>query len=203
MSIRWLPTYNAPVVLTFALLALVVHLADAWYWHGLASSYFAAMPGFDYRSGWSWFRLLSHVLGHKDLPHLVSNFSVILLIGPILEEKYGSRMLLVMILVTTLVTGVLNTFLFSTGLMGASGVVFMMILLGSFANHKPGEIPLTLLLVIGIYLAGEVRPILQGKEDGVSHFAHILGGLCGTVFGFWRPGNGAGKKMARKIRIPK
>ncbi|HEX2612428.1 MAG TPA: rhomboid family intramembrane serine protease, partial [Fibrobacteria bacterium] len=103
MSIRWIPTWNAPVVLTFALLALMVHLADAWYWHGLASSYFAAMPGFDYRSFWSWFRLMSHVLGHKDLSHLASNFSVILLIGPILEEKYGSRMLLVMILATTLV----------------------------------------------------------------------------------------------------
>jgi membrane associated rhomboid family serine protease len=142
---------------------------------------------------------MSHVLGHKDLSHLASNFSVILLIGPILEEKYGSRMLLVMILATTLVTGVLNTFFFSTGLMGASGVVFMMILLGSFANHRPGEIPLTLLVVAGIYLAGEVGPVIRGQEDGVSHFAHILGGLCGAVFGFWRPGEGgAKKKLARK-----
>src|SRR5690606_5303311 len=127
--------------------------------------------------------LMSHVLGHKDMAHLASNFAVILLIGPILEEKYGSRSLLVMILATALVTGVLNTLFFNTGLMGASGVVFMMILLGSFANHKSGEIPLTFLLVVGIYLASEVSNVLSGEEDGVSHFAHLLGGLCGTVFG--------------------
>src|SRR5690606_16637956 len=126
------------------------------------------------------------------------NFSVILLIGPILEEKHGSRALLVMIVATTLITGVLNTVFFNTGLMGASGVVFMMILLGSFANHRPGEIPLTLLLVIGIYLAGEVSTVVRGEEDGVSHFAHILGGLCGTVFGFWKPAATTGKKVARK-----
>ncbi len=198
MSIRWIPTWNAPVVLTFALLALLVHLADAWAGGGIAAEYFAALPGFDYASPWSWFRLVSHVLGHKDFAHLASNFSVILLVGPILEEKHGSRALLVMILSTTLVTGVLNTLFFNTGLMGASGVVFMMILLGSFANHKPGEIPLTFLLVVGIYLAGEVSTVVRGEEDGVSHFAHVLGGLCGTVFGFWKPAATTGKKVARK-----
>jgi rhomboid protease GluP len=186
MSVRWIPTYNAPVVLTFALLAFLVHLANAWAGGDLAPGYFAALPTFDYSSFWSWFRLVSHVLGHKDMGHLASNFSVILLIGPILEEKYGSKTLLAMILVTALVTGVLNTLFFNTGLMGASGVVFMMILLGSFANHKPGEIPLTFLLVVGLYLAGEVTAAF--RDDGISQFAHILGGLCGTVFGFGKAG---------------
>ena len=181
MSIRWIPTYNAPVVLTYALLALVVHAADMWSGGVLAPGFFAALPEFDYASFWSWFRLVSH--------------AVILLIGPVLEEKHGSRPLFYMILATALVTGVLNTLFFNTGLMGASGVVFMMILLGSFANHKPGEIPLTFLLVVGIYLAGEVTAAFQ--DDGVSQFAHILGGLCGTVFGF---GRGVSHKTARSGR---
>jgi rhomboid protease GluP len=201
MSIRWIPTYNAPVVLTFALLAFVVHLADVWSGGALAPLYFAALPDFAYDSFWSWFRLISHVLGHKDMAHLASNFAVILLIGPILEEKHGPKPLLVMILVTALVTGILNTLFFNTGLMGASGVVFMMILLGSFANHKPGEIPLTFLLVVGIYLAGEVSAAFA--EDAISQFAHILGGLCGTVFGFWKTGGGGGRKLGRKMATRK
>lgn len=197
MSIRWIPTYNAPVVLTFALLAFLVHLASTWTGGALAAQYFAALPEFDYRSFWSWFRLVSHVLGHKDMAHLASNFAVILLIGPILEEKHGGKALFIMILITSLVTGVLNTLFFNTGLMGASGVVFMMILLGSFANHKPGEIPLTFLLVVGLYLAGEVTAAFA--EDGVSQFAHILGGLCGTVFGFWKGLAGRPTKMGRRM----
>src|SRR5690606_36183651 len=105
MSIRWIPTYNAPVVLTFALMALGVHLADAWAGGTIAPAYFAALPEFDYKSVWSWFRLVSHVLGHKDMAHLASNFAVILLIGSVLEEKHGGKPLAVMIFATALITG--------------------------------------------------------------------------------------------------
>jgi len=39
---------------------------------------------------------------------------------------------------------------------GASGVVFMFILLSSFVNFKKGRIPITFILVVIIYLGGEV-----------------------------------------------
>ena len=78
--------------------------------------------------------MVSHVAGHQDWTHLVANFSLILLIGPILEEKYHTGPLLIMMLVTALVTGVINVVFLDSWLMGASGVVFMMILLSSFTN---------------------------------------------------------------------
>jgi membrane associated rhomboid family serine protease len=77
----------------------------------------------------------------------MGNFSFILLIGPIVEEKYQSGPMLLMILITALITGVLNIVFFSTGLMGASGIVFMLILLSSFTNFRAGEIPLTFILI--------------------------------------------------------
>ena len=194
MNTRWVPSYNAPVVLTFAVLALAVHGIDVMSGGRVVPAYFAAVPHFYYRSPVSWFRLVSHVLGHRDWTHLVSNFSMILLIGPVLEEKYGSRPLLLMMAITALATGVLNTLFFSTGLMGASGIVFMMILLGSFANHTPGKIPVTFLLVLALYLTGEITSIFH--HDGVSHFAHLFGGLFGTVFGFWMGGKGGGKSKS-------
>ena len=52
-----------------------------------------------------------------------------------------------MILVTALLTALLNAVFFNTGLLGASGIVFMLILLSSCANIRAGEIPLTLILV--------------------------------------------------------
>jgi rhomboid protease GluP len=186
---RWIPVYNAPVILTFSLLAFLVHLADVFSGGRIAPAYFAALPHFDYHSPLSWFRLVSHVLGHKDMVHLSSNLAMILLIGPILEEKYGGRFLIVIMLITALTTGVLNTLFFNTGLMGASGLVFMMILLGSFVNHRPGEIPLTFLLIVALYLGGEVTSAF--RHDDISHFAHLLGGACGTVCGFWKGGGKA------------
>ncbi len=191
-----IPTYNAPVILTLSLLALAVHLADKASGGQLAPAYFAAIPDFNFQSPASWFRLVSHVLGHKDMAHLAANFSMILLIGPILEEKYGSKSLLMMILITALVTGLLNTFFFNSGLMGASGLVFMMILLGSFANHRPGEIPLTFILVVVLYLSGEV--VAAFKNDNISQFAHILGGLFGTLFGFRKGAVNASPKIGSK-----
>ena len=76
----------------------------------------------------------------------------------------------------------LNNLLFNTGLLGASGVVFMLILLSSFTNVKSGNIPLTFILIIFLFMGKEVYTAFS--QDNISQFAHILGGICGGVFGF-------------------
>jgi membrane associated rhomboid family serine protease len=172
--------YNAPVSLTFTLLATAVLLIDTIF-GGFTARYFVSQPGLDF-SLLGILRLFTHVLGHENWLHLMSNFAFILLIGPVLEEKYGSWPLLVMMLVTALVTGLLNELFFSTGLMGASGIVFMLILLSSFTNIRSGEIPLTFVLIVVLYLAREV--IDAFSHDNISQFAHIIGGICGGLFGF-------------------
>ena len=87
-----------------------------------------------------------------------------------------------MIILTALITAMLNISFFSTGLMGASGIVFMLILLVSFTNSKEGEIPMTFVLVALLFIGKEVLQSLN--SDQVSQFAHIIGGFCGSVFGF-------------------
>jgi membrane associated rhomboid family serine protease len=133
----------------------------------------------------NWITLFTHVMGHANWAHLIGNFTLILLIGPMLEEMYGSKDLLIMIIITALVTGVLNVLLFRSALLGASGVVFMMILLSSFTNFSRGEIPLTFILVLILYMG--VQVIDSFSSDNISQFAHIIGGLCGSFFGFLRP----------------
>jgi rhomboid protease GluP len=178
------PTYNSPVILTFALMACVIMALDNLLGGRLTANFFATYPGFHFKSPVFYFQLLSHVLGHRDWAHLTSNFSVILLVGPILEEKYGSANLIKMMLITALVTGLANALCFSTGLLGASGLAFMMILLASFTNQKEGELPLTFLLVLVLFLAKEV--VQAFAKDDISQFAHIVGGVFGCLFGFIR-----------------
>ena len=177
--------YNAPVVLSLTLLATAVLVIDHLSGGAIIPRYFVTYPGFrgPGSSGLvSALRLFSYVLGHQGWVHLMANFSFILLIGPVLEEKYRSGPLLVMMLVTALVTGVLNALFFHTGLMGASGIVFMLILLSSFSNIRSGEIPLTFVLVLVLFLAKEV--LAAFGQDNISQFAHVIGGLCGSLFGF-------------------
>jgi membrane associated rhomboid family serine protease len=128
------------------------------------------------------FSLFSHVIGHGSIEHLLGNMTFILLIGPIIEEKYDSSKTLLMIAATALITGLINVLFFSTGLLGASGIVFMLILLVSFTNVTDGKIPLTFILVALLFVGKEVIQSMQA--DHVSQAAHIIGGLCGSFFGF-------------------
>jgi len=182
--------YNAPTVLTFTFLSVAVFVlmrifsdSGILYWFSVPGK-----GGFFPSQIRSWITLFTHALGHKTWDHLLSNFTMILLVGPILEENYGSLSLLIMILITAVITGALNIFFFSTGLMGASGVLFMMVLLASFTNFNQGEIPLTFILIMALYLGREL--FNSFAENNISEFAHIVGGFCGSLFGFFRPNKG-------------
>ena len=186
--------YNAPTVLTFAFISAAILILSQTLIPSLTKQWFVVpgKGGFSFSSIRSWVTLFTHVLGHSNWLHLVSNFSFILLIGPILEETYGSFSLFIMIIITALVTGILNVIFFSTGLLGASGVVFMMILLASFTNFNKGEIPLTFILVLVLYLGRELFNSFgntagnSAQGASISEFAHIVGGFIGSLFGFFR-----------------
>ena len=175
--------FNAPVILTFALLSLLALLLGNWTNGAATHQYFSV-----YRSSLSdpltYVRFIGHVLGHADYEHYMGNMLLLLLVGPGLEEKYGSGTMVWMILVTALVTGLAHFVFFpGSALLGASGVVFMMIVLSSFTAMRRGEIPVTLILVVIFYLGGEIMDGLF-KKDNISQITHIVGGLCGLIFGF-------------------
>ncbi len=176
-------SFNAPIVLVFTIISAAVLGINEWIDSSFIQSYFMSTGRFEWSNPWDYFRLFSHVIGHANWKHLVGNFSFILLIGPILEEKYGGRNLMVMMLITALVTGLLNNVASDTGLLGASSIVFMMILLGSLVNLRSGTIPLTFIFIVILYLGQEIYNGLA-QDDQISQFAHIIGGLCGMIFGF-------------------
>lgn len=179
--------YNAPTTLTFTFLSGLVLLLSGTLLPSLTQTWFSTPAPFRANQAQDYVKLFTHVLGHANIEHYLSNFSFILLLGPILEASYGSLSLFLMMLATAVITGILNVFLFPTTiLLGASGIVFMMILLASFTNFNKGEIPLTFILVMVLYLGKEVWSALANK-DNISQFAHVLGGLSGSFFGFIKP----------------
>jgi len=69
-----------------------------------------------------------------------------------------------------------------TALLGASGVVFMFILLSSFVNLKGKN---THNLYTCCYnLSGRRGYERYFVKDNISQLAHLVGGICGSVFGF-------------------
>lgn len=175
--------YNSPVVLSFALLSLLAlllgQLTGGWTTRALFCVYRAPLT-----DPLTYVRMVGHVLGHSGYAHYMGNMTLLLVIGPPLEEKYGSRRLLGCILFTALASGLVQFIFFpGTALLGASGIVFMMIVLSSLAGMREGAIPLTLILVVLIYLGGEIVDAVTVR-DNVSQLTHIVGSLCGAGLGF-------------------
>lgn len=177
-------SYNAPFILTLGFICtLVLFLDSLFFSNQWLTHQFFTLYGFSFFNPLDYFRLISNVIGHSGWGHLFSNFSFILLLGPILEEKYGTKMLLIMSVLTALVTGILQVIFFNTGLHGASGLVFMLIVLSSITNFRKGEIPLTFILVAALFVGKEVYKSFE--QNNISEFAHVLGGICGGFFGYY------------------
>jgi len=176
--------YNAPVTLTFALICLIV-LGIGYYTNNQSTRMLFMTYNTSLLNPLLYVRLFTYVLGHANWAHFIGNMSYILILGPMIEEKYGSKNLLKMIVITAVIGGILNNILFpNVALCGASGIVFMMIILASATSFEKGQIPLTLILVLVIYLGGEIYDALYAS-DNISQLAHIAGGVCGAAFGLF------------------
>ena len=176
--------YNAPVTLTFSLICLL-SLALGYYTNGYTTRMFFMTYFNSLFNPLTYIRLITYVFGHAGWDHFLGNIMYILMLGPMIEEKYGSKNLLKMIGVTAVVGGILNNIIFpDIALCGASGVVFMMIVLASATSFEKGQIPLTLILVLIIYLGGEIYDAMYAS-DNISQLAHIAGGICGAAFGLY------------------
>ena len=180
--------YNSPVVLTFALLCMGIYFSN-WILFGdiqanktsMIRSFFMVGGQFDWGNPLDYVRLFSYTMGHASQGHIAGNMSIFLLIAPIMEEKYGSKNILLMMLSTALITAVFQLLLFDTALLGASGIVFMFIVLVSFADARKGSIPLTFILVVLFFIGKEVIQSMESNQ--VSEYAHIAGGIMGGIFG--------------------
>ena len=178
--------FNAPITLTFAFICLLALLLQ-----GLTNGRSTYLLFSTYNSSLldplTYVRLIGHIFGHADYNHLVSNMMYILLLGPMLEEKYHDRLITV-ILITAVVTGVCNSiFQPNVQLLGASGVVFAFILLSSITGKDSG-IPITLIIVAVLWVGGEVNSMLT-VSDSISHITHIIGGACGALVGLFFKNN--------------
>ena len=176
--------YNSVVILTYLFISL-----GACFLNFITQGFTNKLLFTSYRSSifnsLTYVRLFTHSIGHQDLNHLIHNFLFILLVGPMIEEKYGSINLIVMFLITYLIIGLFNTIISNYIIIGASGNVYMLIVLSSFSNITEGKIPLTLILILIFYVISEIRDSVTGANKGVYHGGHLLGALCGIAFGFY------------------
>ena len=176
-------TFNAPAVLTFALACVAVQVVNVLT-HGAGNRVLFSTYRASLLNPLTWLRCVTHVLGHADWNHLLNNMMLLLVLGPMLEEKYGTSNIVFVMLATAVATAVVNMIFFpNVALLGASGIVFAMVLLSSITSTDGHTIPLTFILVAVLYIGQQVYEGLF-VADNISQMGHIVGGLVGTALGF-------------------
>ncbi len=174
--------YNSKVILSFFFISLFVLILNK-ITKGKTNNHLFCTYRESIFNPLMYVRLITHIFGHENWSHFRNNFIMILLVGPSLEEKYGSINLIIMIAMNAIITGIIHNLLKKTKLLGASGISFMFILLSSFANINEG-IPITLLLIILFYVFDEIKDLFT-KKDNISHLGHMIGAILGIAFGFY------------------
>lgn len=173
--------YNSIIILSFffiSLVALILNRLTKGKSNDLLFSTYRSNPF----NPLTYIRLLTHIFGHANWEHFTHNFLYILLIGPMIEEKYGSINLLIMITATSLIIGIVNSIFTRNKILGASGITFMLIVLSSLVNFYFNKIPLTFILICIFYVIDEIK--LFGQKDSISHGSHFIGAIAGFVFGY-------------------
>ena len=176
-------TFNAPVTLGFVIMCFIATLLGVISQERITQSVFMTYHS-SLTNPMTYVRFITHIFGHSGWSHFIGNASYLLLLGPMLEEKYGSNELIEVIGITAIATGLVNyIFFWNVGLYGASGIVFAFIILASFTGFKEGEIPLTFILVAVIFIGQQVYEGIAVQND-ISNMAHIVGGIVGAVIGY-------------------
>ena len=134
-----------------------------------------------------WWRLLSPVLVHGSLLHLAFNMYFLYLVGPLVEQLYGSARFLVLYLLTAATASLASYLIGGPGpSVGASGALFGLcgVLLVGRVLHRPvlqgqqrammsqigGLVVINLVLGFGLNAFG-------GGIDNAAHLGGLLGGL--------------------------
>lgn len=176
---------NSPVIIGFVVICCIVQLINTLTGGRSTNMFFSCSFSSSWKNPFTWLTYITFGVGHASWEHLFGNMSYLLLLGPLIEEKYGSLDTILIMMASTISTGIIGHIFFpSSGVVGASGIVFTFLILASITSVKDG-IPLTLILVAVFYLVPEIRKWVFMEDYNISHFGHIIGGCVGIVLGLF------------------
>ena len=182
-------SYDAPVTLSFVIICAVLFLLNCFVIKNDVLEKILASPTtqagtlpFIVKQPLSYVRLLVYIFGAGSGAGslLITNLILIMLLGPAMEERYGSVIIGIMIFVSALFSGVLNACFCTESLVGAVPVVCMMIFLNAFMSFSKKTFPLSFAAVIVLFVLLEVF----SGAGAVKIIICIAGGLCGSLFAF-------------------
>ncbi len=184
--------YDSPVAVSFVLLSLLLYVLDSFALKGKLGAFFSVPSPFNFSKPIMYFSLVFHVFANDTWQHFFVDSLMIMILGSVLEERYGSSFLGVMIFISCLVSGVLSVCAHAHGIQGASEVVFTLIILSAMSLLLKKQLSCTWILIFVFYIAYGVSGIASPNsslsssgffQKSIPVFISFVGGVCGSLFG--------------------
>lgn len=195
-------SYDAPITLSFIFISTILFVLNKYVFKDLLAQKAlicfgtAGNASFDYSSPLSYIRIIAHIFYAASWNQLLTNATFILLLGPVLEERYGSIVIGLTFFLSSLVSGVLATFS-TTTLSGPSGIIFMLILLNTITSLEKKNLSLSSILIFVLYAAFTLyegfqnnasmfsgNPFIIFCKSNISTLMNLIAGLVGSLAGF-------------------
>ncbi len=113
---------------------------------------------------------------------LTLNIAILLLLGPRVEERYGSVLLILMFAISSFVAGILSAIFLPLSIYGLDGIAILLVLLTLFECANLKEISFNYIILLTLLLANSIVLSVQQNYYGI--LVHYLGSLCAGSFGF-------------------
>lgn len=204
--------FDSPFITIFAVLAFVVFMLDTFALEGKAVQTIFSCPGskgfdtFNFSNPLSYFRLIFHILGNQVPLIFLTSLLTIFFMGPQMEKRYGTVILILMTSIAALVSGALNACLCSKTSFGCESMIFLLIFLCTVDSILKKHLDISNLLAYVVYIS---FVIYNGRENLGSIPQSILyatvsliGGVCGGILGFFVVPKVEKPKTEKKIVDP-
>ena len=194
---------DSPVAIFFTGICILCFILDYFILKGKLTASLTSSPTnalgalpFEIKNPLSYLRIFFYAFGFESPAALITNLIFIMLLGPAIEERYGSIVIGIMMGVSVIFSGVLNSCFCSTSLKGCSSIIFMLIFLNSFMSITKKKIPLSFIFVIVLYIikelleksfqltAAEQTQTVEKSFEIIRILICIAGGLCGSLLAF-------------------
>ncbi len=147
--------------------------------------YFSApsCPGtktaFNYQNPVEYLRFFLHIFGSQNFTDACVTFLILLLLGINVEQQFGSIFTLIMVLVSTIVTAVINTCFIKTPCSGLECIVWCIFLITAFPPENRKNLSVPVLFALTILAIKDINLIIHEKDFTL--VSQMLGGFAGSL----------------------
>lgn len=138
------------------------------------------------------YQLITHMLLHQNLSHLISNLILFIIVAPVVENYLGDNFKFTKLYLYSGMVGALAqliAFNGSAALIGASGAIYGVLgaclLMDPKHSIKIFRIKVPMLLIGALLIIPEIVSCFSPEMDGIGHFCHIGGLLTGMIYYFF------------------